>query len=181
MVQWVKPPNLLGRQFAAGACNEKWVTDITQFRVSGRKLYLSALMDLYNSEIVTWHLSAQEDLKLVMQMLRSAVKRLDRGDPPMLHSDQGWQYQMLKYRRMLRGHGLIQSMSRRACCLDNAVMENFFGILKSEFFYPQRFGSTEQFARQLRDYIRYYNEERIKEKLGWKSPVQFRLQAGGVT
>ena len=175
-----KSPNLLARQFNAQAPNEKWVTDLTQFKVSGQTQYLSAVMDLYNSEIIAWHLSAQPDFKLVARMLRVAAKRLGRTDHPLLHSDQGWHYQQLAYRRLLKQYGLIQSMSRKGNCLDNAAMENFFGILKSEFFYPQRFSSTEQFVQELRQYICYYNEVRIKGKLGWKSPVQFRLLAGGV-
>ena len=176
-----KAPNLLGRQFGALAPNEKWVTDLTQFRVSGQTQYLSALMDLYNREIIAWRLSAKPDFKLVSRMLQSAVKRLDRVDHPLVHSDQGWQYQLLDYRRLLKQYGLIQSMSRKGNCLDNAAMENFFGIMKSEFFYPQRFSSTKQFIQALREYICYYNEERIKDKLGWRSPVQFRLQWEGVS
>ncbi len=176
-----KAPNLLARQFSAAAPNEKWVTDLTQFKVAGRTQYLSTLMDLYNSEIIAWRLSARADFKLVARMLEAGVKRLGRTDHPLVHSDQGWHYQLLEYRRLLKRYGLIQSMSRKGNCLDNAVMENFFGLMKSEFFYPQRFRSTQQFIRGLREYICYYNEERIKGKLGWKSPVQFRLLREGVS
>ena len=108
--------------------------------------------------------------------LKKALARLSDRDRPLLHSDQGWQYQMPAYRRQLIDHGLKQSMSRKGNCLDNASMESFFGILKSEFFYLNKFDSVELLDAGLRKYIHYYNHERIKTKLKGLSPIQYRTQ-----
>lgn len=137
-------PNLLNRQFQAEGPNQKWVTDVTEFNIRGNKLYLSPIMDLYNGEIVAYEMRRRPIFALVASMLKKAVSRLAGGETPLLHSDQGWQYQMPAYRRQLNEHGLTQSMSRRGNCLDNASMESFFGTLKSEFFYLNRFDSVEQ-------------------------------------
>ena len=94
----------------------------------------------------------------------------------MLHSDQGWQYQMSAYRRQLDERAVIQSMSRKGNCLDNAAMESFFGTLKSEFFYLNKFSSVEDLQAGLENYIHYYNHDRIKMKLKGLSPVQYRTQ-----
>jgi putative transposase len=111
-------------------------------------------------------------------MLRKALRKLKtRGDAPLLHSDQGWQYQMSHYREQLHEHGLTQSMSRKGNCLDNAAMESFFGTLKSEFFYLNKFASVQELQRGLRRYIHYYNHQRIKLKLKGLRPVQYRTQA----
>jgi transposase InsO family protein len=114
--------------------------------------------------------------ELVTGMLNKALARLGRNDRPMLHSDQGWQYQMSAYRRLLGGHALTQSMSRKGNCLDNAAMESFFGTLKSECYKLQRFTSIHQLQAALADYIHYYNHDRIKLKLKGLSPVQYRTQ-----
>lgn len=110
-------------------------------------------------------------------MLKKALAKLSDKDAPLLHSDQGWQYQMPAYRRQLGERGLTQSMSRKGNCLDNAAMESFFGTLKSEFFYLNRFSSIEQLEAGIRQYIHYYNHDRIKTKLKGLSPVQYRTQA----
>ena len=107
-------------------------------------------------------------------MLNKAFTRLNDGETPILHSDQGWHYQMKKYQQSLKKHKVIQSMSRRGNCLDNAVIENFFGLLKSELLYLKEFESMEQFEIELENYIHYYNHKRIKEKLNGMSPVQYR-------
>jgi len=169
-------PNLLKRQFNARRPNQKWVTDVTEFNVGGEKLYLSPVMDLYNGEIIAWHTDRRPSFELVSGMLKKALARLARNDTPMLHSDQGWQYQMPAYRRMLGGHALTQSMSRKGNCLDNAAMESFFGTLKSECYKLQRFTNVEQLQTALADYIHYYNHDRIKLKLKGLSPVQYRTQ-----
>lgn len=168
-------PNVLQRQFQAEQPNQKWVTDVTEFNVRGQKLYLSPIMDLYNGEIVAYHMDRRPHLALVSTMLRKALAKLQR-DAPLLHSDQGWQYQMPAYRPMLAEHGLTQSMSRKGNCLDNAAMESFFGTLKSEYFHLNRFNSLEQLEHGLRRYIHYYNHHRIKIKLKGLSPVQYRTQ-----
>jgi putative transposase len=95
---------------------------------------------------------------------------------PVLHSDQGWQYQMRSYQRILRKHGVVQSMSRRGNCLDNAAMESFFGTLKTEFFYLKKFTSIDELKKELRTYIWYYNHDRLTLKLKGLSPVQYRTQ-----
>jgi putative transposase len=170
-------PNILARQFQADRPNQKWVTDVTEFNVQGDKLYLSPVMDLYNGEIVAYEMRQRPLFPLVSNMLKKALAKLTKRDTPLLHSDQGWQYQMPAYRRQLVEHGLTQSMSRKGNCLDNAAMESFFGTLKSELFYLNRFESIEQLQAGIRQYIHYYNHERIKIKLKGLSPVQYRNQA----
>jgi transposase InsO family protein len=171
-----KVPNLLKRKFQAEQPNRKWVTDVTEFNIRGDKLYLSPVMDLYNGEIIAYEMQTRPHFALVSNMLKKAFAKLTGSDTPLLHSDQGWQYQMPAYRRLLARHGLTQSMSRKGNCLDNAAMESFFGTLKSEFFYLNKFASIEQLQKGLRRYIRYYNYERIRSKLNGLSPVQFRTQ-----
>jgi putative transposase len=169
-------PNLLNRQFKAQRPNEKWVTDVTEFNVRGRKLYLSPVMDLYNGEIIAWQSSISPGFDLVSTMLKKAFSRLKRGERPVLHSDQGWQYQTPAWRRLLDQRDITQSMSRKGNCLDNAAMESFFGTLKAEFFHLNRFDSVEQLHTGIRQYIHYYNHERIRLKLKGLSPVQYRTQ-----
>ncbi|MCO2666859.1 IS3-like element ISBcen9 family transposase [Burkholderia cenocepacia] len=169
-------PHLLQRQFHAARPNEKWVTDITEFSVGGQKLYLSPVLDLYNGEIIAYQTHTRPAFQMVTDMLRKALRRLQPDERPMLHSDQGWHYQMPGWRLMLEQRSLAQSMSRKGNCLDNAAMESFFGTLKSEFFYLNHFSSIEQLRIGLKRYIRYYNHERIKLKLKGLSPVQYRTQ-----
>ncbi|QZA53047.1 IS3 family transposase [Pseudomonas sp. LH21] len=169
--------DLLKREFKAEAPNQKWVTDVTEFKVKGQKLYLSPVMDLYNGEILAYQINPRPEFKMVSTMLEQAFERLNPDDKPILHSDQGWQYRQPAYRHMLGGKEIQQSMSRKGNCLDNAAMESFFGTLKSEFFYLESFDSVEQLASGLEDYIAYYNQERISLRLNGLSPVQFRTQA----
>lgn len=169
--------NELQRQFKAEAANRKWVTDVTEFNVAGEKLYLSPVLDLYNSEIVAFEMSRRPAFELVDSMLKKALNKLAPGDKPMLHSDQGWHYRMPAFQRQLRERQLVQSMSRRGNCLDNAAMESFFAVLKSELFYLNKFESVDALRDSLTDYIHYYNHERIKLKLNGLSPVQYRTQA----
>ncbi|MGB7399518.1 MAG: IS3 family transposase [Castellaniella sp.] len=175
--QQAKVPNILSRQFQAQQPNQKWVTDVTEFNVRGEKLYLSPIMDLYNGEIVSYTMQRRPRFALVSSMLKKAIDKLSGKDAPLLHSDQGWQYQMTAYQHQLAEHGLLQSMSRKGNCLDNAAMESFFGTLKSEFFYLNRFESIEQLQAGICQYIHYYNHERIRTKLKGLSPVQYRNQA----
>ncbi|MER1944877.1 IS3 family transposase [Castellaniella sp. FW104-7C03] len=175
--QQANVPNILARQFQAERPNQKWVTDVTEFNVRGEKLYLSPVMDLYNGEIVSYAMQKRPHFSLVGNMLKKALAKLASKDTPLLHSDQGWQYQMPAYRRQLAAQGLTQSMSRKGNCLDNAAMESFFGTLKSEFFYLSCFEDIEQLQAGIRQYIHYYNHDRIKTKLKGLSPVQYRTQA----
>ena len=169
-------PNLLERDFKASRPNEKWVTDVTEFSVDGKKLYLSPLMDLFNGEIVAYATSTRPLLNMVGTMLSKAFARLGPNDRPILHSDQGWQYRMEKYRRRLDTHAVKQSMSRKGNCLDNAAMESFFGTLKSEYFHLNTFDCVEDLEAGLRGYIRYYNQERIRLKLNGLTPIEYRLR-----
>ncbi len=169
-------PNLLKRQFDAAGINQKWVTDVTEFKVAGEKLYLSPIMDLHNGEIIAFETSRRPEFGLVGTMLKNALKRLRPGQTPMLHSDQGWHYRMPAYRRALAEKSVVQSMSRKGNCLDNAAMESFFAVLKSEYFYLNKFGSIDELEVGIGKYIRYYNHDRIKMKLKGLSPVQYRTQ-----
>lgn len=170
-------PNLLSRQFTAEQPNQKWVTDVTEFKIRGEKLYLSPVLDLYNGEIVACQIAQRPMFAMVKTMLRKAFRRLAPEDRPLLHSDQGWQYRQPEYRHMLAERGIAQSMSRKANCLDNAVMESFFGTLKAEYFHLNHFDSIKQLEAGLRHYIHYYNHHRIRLQLNGLSPVQYRKQA----
>jgi putative transposase len=170
-------PNRLDRRFQAEKPNTKWTTDITEFKVQGQKLYLSPLLDLYNREIVSYAVSKTPEFRLVREMLEQAFRKVPDPDSLMIHSDQGWQYQMKIYQRMLKEKGITQSMSRKGNCYDNSVMENFFGLLKTEFYTNQSFKSVEHFLVELAQYIDYYNNKRIKVKLKGLSPVEFRTQS----
>ena len=167
-------PNILNRDFKAVRPNQKWATDVTEFKVADRKAYLSPIMDMFNGEIIAYTISDRPDLKMVMDMMSTAKRKVKSTNGVILHSDQGWHYQHMKYQQRLKRYGIIQSMSRKGNCLDNAVMENFFGIMKSELLYLQQFSDMEVFKCELRKYINYYNNERIKLKLNGKSPVQYR-------
>jgi putative transposase len=169
-------PNILERRFQAEKPNQKWATDVTEFKVRGEKIYLSPVLDLYNGEIVAYEIQRQPSFKLVSNMLKKAFGRLNDHQTPLLHSDQGWQYQMTAWQRQLALRGITQSMSRKGNCLDNAAMESFFGTLKSEYFYLNKFDNIEQLEHGLHQYIHYYNHERIKIKLKGLSPVQYRTQ-----
>jgi putative transposase len=170
-------PNILERDFKASEPNEKWVTDVTEFHIDGEKLYLSPILDLYNGEIIAYNIEKRPVYQLVSKMLDKAFQNLNKEDTPILHSDQGWHYQMKQYQHALKERGITQSMSRKGNCLDNAVMENFFGLLKSELLYLKEFDSMEQFKVELEEYIYYYNHKRIKAKLKGMSPIQYRTHA----
>lgn len=170
-------PNLLERDFSTSAPNEKWVTDVTEFSLFGRKLYLSPILDLHSSYLVSYTISEHPALSLVLNMARQALSVLSRGAEPILHSDQGWQYQHKQYQKLLKDHGIKQSMSRKGNCLDNAVIENFFGLVKSELLYMKEFDSMDQFKAELIEYLDYYNNRRIKAKLKGLPPAVHRKQA----
>jgi putative transposase len=167
-------PNVLDRSFKAKQPNQKWTTDVTEFNVLGKKLYLSPVLDLYNQEIISYELSERPDFKSVTNMLEKALKKTDNTKSLIMHSDQGWQYQMKQYQSILKQNGIRQSMSRKGNCLDNAVMENFFGTLKSELFYLNKYESITHLKKEINKYIKYYNNDRIKLNLNGMSPVQYR-------
>ena len=164
--------NILDRDFGAEAPMTKLVTDVTELKVAGAKAYLSPVMDLYNNEIVAWSVARSANFAQVMEMLDD-LSCLIRG-PAILHSDQGWQYQQLAYQKRLKGMGLVQSMSRKATCLDNACIEGFFGHLKDEFYRGREFDSFDSFKDQLNDYIVYWNTKRYQGRLKGMTPVEYR-------
>ena len=170
-------PNLINRDFNANAPNKKWTTDITEFSLFGKKIYLSPILDMYNGEIVSYALSERPTLHPVLKMLDLAFERIPDNSGLILHSDQGWQYQHRKYQAHLADKGIIQSMSRKGNCLDNAIMENFFGLLKSELLYLRDFKNIDEFIEELENYILYYNNKRIKGKLKGLSPVDYRIKS----
>ncbi len=170
-------PNLLNRQFKTALPNQKWVTDVTEFKVLGKRIYLSPILDLFNSEVISYSLSSSPSFALTMDMLKKAFECLPDKVDLILHSDQGWQYQMRPYQTLLAEKGVRQSMSRKGNCYDNAVIENFFGLLKTEFFEKRTFASLEVFQEELIAWLEYYNNIRIKTKLKGLSPVAYRTQS----
>lgn len=142
----------------------------------GDKLYLSPILDLYSEDIISYTISDRPVLNMVTSMLEKAFVAIEDNNELILHSDQGWQYQHKRYQRMLKEKGIRQSMSRKGNCLDNAVMENFFGLLKSELFYLKKFESLESFKNELIEYLDYYNNRRIKAKLNGLTPALHRRQ-----
>lgn len=175
--------NHLRRKFSSDAPYKKMVTDVTEFKTKEGKLYLSPIIDLYNLEVVSFELSSSPSFDLVKQMINAAVDIVPAGSTPIVHSDQGWQYQMQEYQEILSDNGFVQSMSRKGNCLDNAVAEGFFSILKREMYYghEKEFYTNNQLEEAIRDYIYYYNNKRIKLRLDGYSPVEYRImhsQAG---
>ena len=177
-----KADNLIQRQFEATKPMEKCYTDVTEFAIpaSSQKLYLSPVLDGFNSEIIAYNLSTSPNLEQVEAMLNQAFSE-DHYTNTILHSDQGWQYQHQYYHHFLEGKGIQPSMSRKGNSPDNGMMESFFGILKSEMFYgyEKTFHSLEQLEQAIVDYIDYYNNKRIKVKLKGLSPVQYRTKSFG--
>lgn len=189
--------NVLGRDFKTNKPNHKWATDVTEFRLDStdkagerisQKLYLSPIIDLYNGEIISYQMSTKPSYSLVSEMLDKVLKRLkadgngnknsnDNKQQLIIHSDQGWHYQMRNYQQTLKDNSITQSMSRKGNCLDNAVIESFFGTLKEEMFYHDKFTSINELKTAIDDYIHYYNHDRIKLKLKGLSPVQYRTKS----
>lgn len=173
-----KADNLIQRQFEGSKTMEKCYTDVTEFAIpnSTQKLYLSPVLDGFNSEIIANNLSTSPNLAQVKTMLEQSFTE-KHYENTILHSDQGWQYQHDAYHRFLESKGIQASMSRKGNSPDNGMMESFFGILKSEKFYgyEKSFQSLKQLEQAIVDYIDYYNNKRIKVKLKGLSPVQYRL------
>ena len=167
--------NIINRNFVANAPLQKLATDVTEFAVCDEKVYLSPILDMYNNEIVSYSISTSPNFNQTREMLEELIHKLPSNATPILHSDQGWQYQMKEYQRILKENNITQSMSRKGNCLDNSIMENFFGRLKTEMFYGEKFESVNSFIDKLKEYIYYYNNERIILKLKM-SPVKYRTQ-----
>ncbi|WP_173278436.1 IS3 family transposase [Streptococcus sp. 53] len=175
-----KAENLIQRQFESSKTMEKCYTDVTEFAIpaSTQKLYLSPVLDGFNSEIIAYNLSTSPNLEQVKTMLEQAFTE-KHYENTILHSDQGWQYQHDSYHQFLEGKGIQASMSRKGNSPDNGMMESFFGILKLEMFYgyEKSFHSLKQLEQAIVDYIDYYNNKRIKVKLKGLSPVQYRTKS----
>jgi len=172
-------PNLLGRDFTAAKPNEKWVTDITYIQYGPKTLYLSTIMDLYNNEIVSYKLYDHQQTPLVMETLKDALEV--RGNPKgvIIHSDQGSVYTSYAYQQLVKERNLVSSMSRRGNCWDNAVIESFHSNIKSEEFQYVKYNSLslQEVVDHVNAFMKHYNEERIQEKLGYQSPLEFRGMA----
>ena len=169
--------NLLKRDFYASKPFEKLTTDVTQFKIGDEKVYLFPVMDLFNREIISYFVSTSPNLWQIREMLDGLFDKLPADATPIFHSDQGWQYQHSEYQRALAEHNITQSMFRKGNCMDNGAMENFFGRLKVEMFYGEKFESVDVFIDELKKYIHYYNNDRISMKLKGMSPVQYRTHS----
>ena len=158
--------NLIERDFRSEKLNEKWYTDVTEFNLRGEKIYLSPILDGFNGEIISYNISKSPNLEQINDMLNKAFE--DKNlEGLILHSDQGWQYQHESYQQRLKNKGIKQSMSRKGNSMDNGMMENFFGLLKTEMFYDQedKYKTLDELILAIDDYINYYNYDRIKVKL----------------
>ena len=171
--------NLIKRNFNADKLNKKWYTDVTEFNLRGEKCYLSPILDGFNGEIISYNTSKSPNLEQINDMLNKAFDKNHNLEGLILHSDQGWQYQHQSYQQRLKNKGIKQSMSRKGNSMDNGMIENFFGILKTEMFYDQedKYKNIDELILAIDDYINYYNYDRIKVKLKGLSPVNYRLQS----
>ncbi len=165
-------PNILNRDFSTTGINQKYVSDITEFKVAGSKIYLSPLIDLHTSEVLGYSYSSTPNVDFVIEMLEKSLSE-ERYDNLIIHTDQGFHYQNIKYINHLSSKGILQSMSRKGNCYDNAMAENFFSHLKSEFYNINDFKTVKEFTLKLEEYIEYYNNKRIVSKLKM-SPIQYR-------
>ena len=166
-------PNLLKRNFEAEKTFEKLATDVSEFKVGDEKAYLSPVLDMCNGEIVAYSISRSPNFEQIRQMLKQLFEKMPKGKKPLLHSDQGWQYQMKQYQELLVKHNIVQSMSRKGNCMDNGRMENFFGRMKVEMYYGEKFKDIDELIDKMEEYIYYYNNTRIINKLKM-SPIQYR-------
>lgn len=171
--------NIVNRQFRASKPNQLWLTDVTEFRIKGqeKKIYLSPILDIYNSEIISYTLSNHPTINLTNTMLEKALEENKDIKDLTIHSDQGFHYQHSSWTKKLEKMNIRQSMSRKGNCLDNSPMENFFGILKQEMYYGAEFKNYNELVVEIEKYIRWYNEDRIKTKLNGMSPVMYRLHS----
>lgn len=175
------PDNVLNRDFSAGAPNEKWLTDITEFQIPAGKVYLSPMIDCFDGMVVSWSISTRPNAELVNSMLDVAIDKVAAsGERPVVHSDRGGHYRWPGWLARIADAKLIRSMSRKGCSPDNAACEGFFGRLKTEMFFARNWLSTsiDEFVAALDAYIRWYNEVRIKSSLGFRSPVEHRRHLG---
>lgn len=168
--------NIIDRDFSTTGPLQKWTTDVSQFSFSWEKCYISPILDMNTNEIISYDLSLIPNMEQIHRMLNRAFEKFPSVNGLILHSDQGWQYQHACFRSTLKEQGIIQSMSRKGNCYDNCIMETFFGRLKNEMYYgyEKDYNSFDEFAEAIREYIDYYNNERIQAKTKWMPPVKYR-------
>ena len=168
--------NIINRDFSTEKPLKKWTTDVSQFKLPWGKCYFSPILDMNSNEIISYNLSLSPNMEQIKDMLNKAFERFPSVKGLIMHSDQGWQYQHETYRKELKKHGIVQSMSRKGNCYDNCIMETFFGRLKNEMFYgsEKEYTSFESFAAAMEEYIDYYNNRRIQVKTKWMPPSKFR-------
>jgi putative transposase len=171
--------NIIERDFFADRPNQKWYTDVTEFNLRGEKVYLSPILDGYAGDIVSYNISRSPDFYQIIDMMNKAFKNNPDIHDLVFHSDQGWQYQHYGYQKILSEHDITQSMSRKGNSLDNGLMENFFGLLKTEMFYDQEdnYRNTDELIKAIDEYINYYNNDRLKIRLKGLTPIEHRNQA----
>ncbi len=169
-------PNILNRDFNTTGLNQKWATDVTEFSIETRKIYLSTIIDLFNREIISYEISYTPNVKFTRDTVTKALTRL-KDERPILHSDQGFQYQHMSYQRLLQENHIVQSMSRKGNCLDNAMQESFFSTLKSEFYHLENIKTNEQLIQGIHEYIDWYNTKRISNILKGMTPIEYRHHA----
>lgn len=179
VVDKVKHTTTMKRNFQTTKLNEVWLSDVTEFHIPEGKLYLSPILDLHNREIISFNVSKSPSFIQTRDMMDKAFEKHNNLDGLIFHTDQGWQYQMYPFIKSLKDRNIIQSMSRKGNCLDNSPIENFFGKLKNEMFYGNeyKFKTLKQLELAIKEYIHYYNNERITVKLKGLTPVQFRNQS----
>lgn len=170
--------NLLARNFNATKPNEKWATDVTEFKVVGskKKLYLSAIIDLYDRSIVSYVINTRNDNNIVFETYEKAIKN-NLGATPILHSDRGFQYTSKVFQSKLKEANITQSMSRVGRCIDNGPTEGFWGIIKSEMYYLNKYHSHKELKEAIENYINFYNNERLQARFNDKTPMEVRTEA----
>ncbi|AUD62228.1 transposase [Tenericutes bacterium MO-XQ] len=169
--------NILSRNFGSEQPNQKWLSDVTEFKIStGQKLYMCAIMDLYDNSIISYELSTSNNNALVFSTFKKAIKKYPNAKP-IFHSDRGYQYTSKKFKQMLDKQGMIQSMSRVGKCIDNGPIENLWGIIKTEMFYINKFDSIIKLRKAIHKYIKFYNNIRLQSKLKSHSPMEYRHMA----
>ena len=172
--------NIIERDFHADSPNTKWLTDITEFAIPAGKVYLSPIIDCYDGMVVSWKIGRTPDSILVNKMLDEAINTLKPSEHPLIHTDRGCHYRWPGWIKRMEDAGLTRSMSKKGCSPDNAACEGFFGRLKNETFYGRSWIdiSIEDFIAEINSYIQWYNTKRIKQSLGYMSPVEYRHSLG---
>ncbi len=170
--------NILNRDFNADKPNQKWCTDVTKFKYgNGKKAYLSAIIDLHDNSIVSHILGHSNNNQLVFNTMIPAIQGLKKDEQPLIHSDRGYQYTSKFFKRMIEDANMVHSMSRVGRCIDNGPIEAFWGTLKTEKYYLNKYDTYEALEAAIDTYISFYNSERYQEKLNGLSPLEFRNQA----